>query len=123
MYRKVLVAERLPELMKFVTTIDEANEHRVYRLTEHGWNMRDADGDNSPNNNLQITHWLEEIEEVEELGGLIDSIDNLAHALQMRSLPAENHVEQMRQLLPEKVAKFKKVFIEITGDNPWEFAG
>jgi hypothetical protein len=83
--------------------------------------MRDADGDNSPNNNLPITHWLEEIEEVESLGGLIDSIDNLAHALLMRALPAEMHVEQMRQLLPEKVEKFKRVFVQITGENPWEF--
>lgn len=120
MYRKVAVTERLPELNKFVTTIDTDNEHRVFRFTESGWNMRDSDGVNSPNNNLPITHWLEEIEEVEELGGLIDSVDNLAHALQL-SLPAEMHVEQMRQLLPEKVEKLKKVFIEITGENPWEF--
>jgi hypothetical protein len=61
MYRKVLISERLPEIGKFVTTIDEAGEHRVYRLTEHGWNMRDADGDNSPNNNLPMIYWLEEI--------------------------------------------------------------
>jgi hypothetical protein len=65
MYRKVKVSERLPEVGKFVTTIDEAGEHRVYRLTEHGWNMRDSDGDNSPNNNLPIIFWLEEIKEYE----------------------------------------------------------
>jgi len=61
-FRKVAVTERLPELMKFVTTIDIANEQRVYRLTKYGWNMRDSDGGNSPNNNLVITHWLEEVE-------------------------------------------------------------
>ena len=59
-YKKIAVAERLPDIGKFVTTIDEANEHRVYRLTEFGWNMRDADGTNSPNNNLPILYWLEE---------------------------------------------------------------
>lgn len=59
-YRKVAVTERLPEMMKFVTTIDSDNEQRVYRLTEYGWNMRDIDGDNSPNNNKPITYWLEE---------------------------------------------------------------
>ncbi len=59
-YRKVAIADRLPEKMKFVTTIDSANEHRVYRLTEHGWNMRDADGAESPNNNLPMIYWLEE---------------------------------------------------------------
>jgi len=61
-YKKISVKERLPKQGKFVTTIDEANEHRVYRLTEYGWNMRDLDGSNSPNNNLTITHWLEETE-------------------------------------------------------------
>nr|ARK13034.1 hypothetical protein A6C57_23345 [Fibrella sp. ES10-3-2-2] len=62
MFRKVDVAQRMPPMGAWVTTIDTANEHRVYRLTEHGWNMRDADGINSPNNNLPITHWLEPIE-------------------------------------------------------------
>lgn len=61
-FKKVPLTERLPEQGKFVTTIDTANEHRVYRLTEYGWNMRDADGINSPNNNLEITHWLEEVD-------------------------------------------------------------
>lgn len=60
-YNKIAVKDRLPELGKWVTTIDEANEHRVYRLMEHGWNMRDADGINSPNNNLPILYWLEEV--------------------------------------------------------------
>lgn len=59
-YRKISIHERLPELNKWVTTIDTDNQHRVYRLTKHGWNMRDTDGDNSPDNNLPITHWFEE---------------------------------------------------------------
>jgi hypothetical protein len=76
MFRKVKVSERLPEMGKFVTTIDLANEHRVYRLTENGWNMRDADGDNSPNNNLPIIFWLEEINDYgsQELIGNVDSM-------------------------------------------------
>jgi hypothetical protein len=47
------------------------NEHKDYYkkiilttdvdLIKDGWNMRDADGDNSPNNNLHIMFWLEEI--------------------------------------------------------------
>lgn len=77
MFRKVKVSERLPEVGKFVTTIDEAGEHRVYRLTEYGWNMRDADGNNSPNNNLPITCWLEEFDgtELERKAKLLDEID------------------------------------------------
>jgi hypothetical protein len=121
MYRKVDVTERLPKLMKFVTTIDTNNEHRVYRLTDHGWNMRDADADNSPNNNLPITHWLEEIQEiaVEKLGELIDSIDSLACALEL-PMSAFVHVQQMKILLPEKVQEMKDAFIDITGENPWD---
>lgn len=61
-FLKIPVELKLPEEGKWVTTIDEAGEHRVYRLTEYGWNMRDADGVNSPNKNLKITHWLEEVE-------------------------------------------------------------
>ena len=119
MYRKVDVAERLPELMKFITTIDTDNEHRVYRFTDYGWNMRDANGDNSPNNNLPITHWLEEIEELEDLGQLIDSLDSLACGLEL-PLSAFVHLQQMKIILPEKVQELKDVFIEITGDNPWD---
>lgn len=66
-FKAVSVKERLPEKGTFVTTIDKANEHRVYQLTDHGWNMRDADGMNSPNNNLPITHWLEEVDLSEQL--------------------------------------------------------
>lgn len=66
-FKKVLIKDRLPELMKFVTTIDLNDEHRVYRLTEYGWNMRDADGDNSTNNNIELVYWLEEVnEKIEE---------------------------------------------------------
>lgn len=60
-FRKVPASERLPDIGKFVATIDEANEIIVYRLTKYGWNMRDGMCVNSPNNNLKITHWLEEV--------------------------------------------------------------
>lgn len=82
MYRKVKISERLPEVGKFVTTIDEAGEHRVYRLTEHGWNMRDVDGDNSPNNNLPIIFWLEEIKgygSEELIGKVSERFKDLEH--------------------------------------------
>lgn len=66
-FRAVPITERLPELWKWVTTIDSAGEHRVYRLVEFtgsvglSWNMRDSAGEHSPNDNLPITHWLEEV--------------------------------------------------------------
>lgn len=55
----------------------------------------------------------------ENFGLLIDELDNLAHALQI-PLPPQMHVEQLKELLPEKVAKLKALYIEITGQNPWE---
>jgi hypothetical protein len=64
-YKKISVKERQPQLNKFVTTIDVNNEHRIYRLTENGWNMRDSDGTNSPNNNLEIEYWLEEVSDID----------------------------------------------------------
>ncbi len=84
-FKKVSITEKEPPLNKFVTTIDEAGEQRVYRLTDYGWNMRDADGENSPCNNLPITHWLEEANEPEKL------IDFKVAALPLIKHLAENH--------------------------------
>lgn len=55
----------------------------------------------------------------ERLGVLIDEVENLACALNF-SLPAQMHVEQLKISLPKKVEELKKVFIDITGENPWE---
>lgn len=55
----------------------------------------------------------------ETLGTLIDEIESLACALKMPLKP-EMHVEQLRISLPKKVEKLKQVFIQITGENPWE---
>lgn len=55
-----------------------------------------------------------------ELGEAIDQLDNYAHALKL-PLRAEMHVEQMRVALPEVVKRLKAAFVEVTGENPWEF--
>jgi len=55
----------------------------------------------------------------ETLGLLIDDLDNLAHGLQLK-MPADFHVEQLKEILPEKVKELKKVYQDITGENPWE---
>ena len=60
-----------------------------------------------------------EAEPTEQLGLLIDKLDNLAHAL-LLPMPAEFHVKQMKSALPECVAEFKRLYAEITGENPWE---
>lgn len=81
-FKKVSVKERFPELNKFVTTIDEAGEHRVYSLVNidpigSSWNMRDPDGINSANNNLPIVYWLEEVDlsEIEAKAKKYDILD------------------------------------------------
>lgn len=55
----------------------------------------------------------------ETLGNLIDSLDSLAHALETPFDP-RLQVEQIKKALPKKVEALKKVFVEITGENPWE---
>jgi len=54
----------------------------------------------------------------EKLGQLIDSIENLAHGLNI-PMPSDFHVSQLKKLLPKKVEELKAVFVEITGENPW----
>lgn len=56
----------------------------------------------------------------EELGVLIDSIDNLYHALKI-PMPAQFHIDQLNISLPEKIKEFRNVYVKITGENPWEF--
>lgn len=54
----------------------------------------------------------------DEFGRLIDSLDNLAHALTM-PIPAHIHMDAMKSSLPEKVAAFKAIYVKATGENPW----
>jgi hypothetical protein len=85
MYRKVPVGDRLPEEGKWVVCVDTAGELAVYRRFGAGWNMRDAMGDNSPCNNLPITHWLEEadmpgvLEKAEKWDTLYDRVRQEVH--------------------------------------------
>ena len=62
---------------------------------------------------------LEMEDKFEKLGQLIDSIDSLAHGLNI-PMPADFHIEKLKTILPEKVKELKELFIEITGENPWE---
>lgn len=59
------------------------------------------------------------IAEIEDLGTLIDRLDNLAHALKL-PLSLAMHVEQMRIALPNLVKDFKAAYAKELGENPWE---
>jgi hypothetical protein len=58
-------------------------------------------------------------EKFEQLGVLIDEIDNLAHALNF-PLPPQMHVDQLKAALPEKVNRLKELFVKISGEDPWD---
>jgi hypothetical protein len=58
-------------------------------------------------------------EQKDKFGRLIDTLDNLAHALTL-PIPDSIHVEAIRESLPEKVEDLKKIYQEVTGENPWE---
>jgi hypothetical protein len=58
-------------------------------------------------------------EAFEKFGEIIDEIDNLAHALTL-PLPLDIHHQQMTLALPQIVKSLKEVFVEITGENPWD---
>ena len=55
----------------------------------------------------------------DQLGRTIDTLDNMAHALKM-PLPDKMHVDLFRIQLPEIVAKLKKNYAAVTGENPWQ---
>ena len=55
----------------------------------------------------------------EELGRSIDELDDLAHALKM-PVPDSIHVNCLREQLPELVAKMKRQFAAVTGEDHWE---
>ena len=57
-------------------------------------------------------------ENYEKLGTLIDDIESLYFALQL-NMPDSFHVQQFKEILPEKIREFKEVFEKITGENPW----
>lgn len=57
--------------------------------------------------------------EIENLGTLIDRLDNLAHALQL-PLEDEFHVRVLRDSLPKLVANFKAAYAKELHENPWE---
>lgn len=55
----------------------------------------------------------------EELGQLIDELDNIASAIAIPR-PAEFHLGILREMLPAMVGKFRAAFVAATGENPWE---
>lgn len=57
--------------------------------------------------------------DIEDLGTLIDRLDNLAHALNM-PLSDKMHVDILRDSLPKLVKDFKSAYANELHNNPWE---
>lgn len=58
-------------------------------------------------------------EQLEKLGNLADQANNLAAASQL-PLPATMHVEQLRNGLVSIDLALRGLYVEISGENPWE---
>lgn len=54
----------------------------------------------------------------EELANAIETIDNLAHALEL-AVPDAIHVQALRESLPRAVQRLKTAYETVTGHNPW----
>jgi len=57
-------------------------------------------------------------EQLEEIGRLVDQADNLAAASQLPVKP-QIHIEGMRGGLVSISETLRKLYIEISGDDPW----
>jgi len=55
----------------------------------------------------------------DDLGNLIDEIDDLAHGLNI-PLADGMHIKLLKETLPEKVERLKAFYLTLTGENPWD---
>ncbi|MEH0154009.1 hypothetical protein V6R21_07655 [Limibacter armeniacum] len=55
----------------------------------------------------------------EELGIITDELESLVHATKL-PMPSDFHLEQLKQLLPEKIKAIRDIIVKETGENPWE---
>jgi hypothetical protein len=57
-------------------------------------------------------------ENLNEIGEVADMLDNLLAAVSM-NLPAEMHLDGLKESLPEASLRLKKAVIAETGEDPW----
>lgn len=62
-YKKIPVEERSPAIGKVVTIIDSSGDHWQAYKTVTKWMLRDAIETSAPMPALPFTHWLEKVEE------------------------------------------------------------
>ncbi len=57
-------------------------------------------------------------DQIEQIGQLVDELDNIHGATQL-AMPPKFHLQQLQRALPELSAKLKALVVEISGENPW----
>lgn len=55
----------------------------------------------------------------EDIGIISDELESLQAALDI-PMPAEFHIAQIRELLPEKIKALREALVKLSGENPWE---
>lgn len=58
-------------------------------------------------------------EELDAIGRLADKANNFAHAT-LLPLPAKMHAEQLSIGMKDIRDALRKIYVEASGDNPWE---
>ncbi len=58
-------------------------------------------------------------EALEDLGQLIDRLENLAGATTI-PMPAEIHLSSLKTALPELQAEAKRIYLALGGENVWD---
>jgi ElaB/YqjD/DUF883 family membrane-anchored ribosome-binding protein len=54
-----------------------------------------------------------------ELGELADNIDNIISATNL-PMPPEFHLNQIKQNMHDWSKEIKKIYVELTDENPWQ---
>ncbi len=58
-------------------------------------------------------------EAMEKLAEMVDRLDNLSSAVQL-PMPADLHVQCLRESLPELQAEAKEIYLQLGGENVWD---
>lgn len=62
---------------------------------------------------------LKGLENIEAIGQLADRADNFAAAVKL-PLPPKVHADQLAEGMREISRELKRIYVEVTGENPWD---
>lgn len=62
----------------------------------------------------------DKFEVAQKLGKIVDKLDNYLAAADLSGLPPEFHLRQLKAGLSDMSKELKALFVDFTGDNPWD---